>query len=154
MADLILNRLQHDDFATVGALFLGDERLCFTLENRPPRIPGVKEPGKSRIPAGTHGLSLRGVGGFYTRYTNRWPWHREMVEIDVVDPDASWRYVLFHVGNFARNTKGCVLLGETRGVSEDDQLMVGRSRVAYRKHYATLLEAAKSGARLIITDET
>ncbi|MAC38201.1 MAG: hypothetical protein CMH93_01530 [Oceanicaulis sp.] len=148
MPELVLQRLEHDDRATLGELMLDGRRLCYTLENRPPRQPGVKEPGDSRIPAGDWALGLREEGGFYNRHRARWPWHGPMVEILL----PGWQWVLFHTGNYHTDTAGCVLTGESYGDS-DRGLAVWQSRVAYVRVYPELLDLARQGGRLIVRDE-
>lgn len=149
MSDLVLQRVKFDANATQGILTLNGERLCVTLENRPPREVGVKEPGLSRIPAGTHGLRLRDEGGFYNRYTNKWAWHRDMIEIVL----PGWKYVLFHVGNYHTDTHGCVLVGKTPGQSEQFGLCVWSSVKAYKRIYPVLHAIAARGGVLVVRDE-
>lgn len=149
MPDLILQRLKHDENATQGELILRGQHLCYTLENRPPRTPGVKEPGLSRIPAGVHRLGLRGVGKFYNRYTKRWAWHGPMVEILL----PGWQYVLFHCGNYHDQTDGCVLVGSELGAHADKGLAVWASRPAYARAYPDLLGLARRGADFEVRDE-
>ncbi|TGY87369.1 hypothetical protein E5163_14975 [Marinicauda algicola] len=146
--DLLLVRLRHDHAATLGELHFHGARLCYTLEDRPPKIPGVKEPGQSRIPAGRWPLRLRAEGGFHARYTARWDWHREMVEIVL----PGWKYVLFHVGNTHEDTQGCILTGSAPAVF-DGALAVSRSAAAYEAVYPTLRERARAGGFLTILDE-
>jgi len=146
---LVLQRIRHDDQATQGNLYLAGKRLCSTLENRPPKTPGVKEPGSSRIPEGRWQLRLRAEGGFYQRYTKRWAWHGAMVEIVL----PGWKHVLFHVGNYAENTDGCVLVGKTLGEHEEEGLAVWASREAYEEVYPTLLSLASEGGFLEVRDE-
>tara|TARA_R110002073_G_scaffold120601_1_gene262629 strand:- start:7036 stop:7512 length:477 start_codon:yes stop_codon:yes gene_type:complete len=149
MPDLILQRLRHDDLATQGELMLDGVRLGYTLENRPPLEPGIKEPGRSRIPAGTWPLGLRYEGGFHQKYTARWPWHEAMVEIKL----PGWQFVLFHVGNYHTDTAGCVLLGASLGRHETKGLAVWSSREAYARVYPALLACAEAGGALIVRDE-
>jgi len=155
MSDLLLRRLRHDDHATLGRLAVinnegGWTDIAWTLENRPPREPGVKEPGLSRIPAGTHALGLRGTGGFYNRYTERYDWHGPMV--DILLP--GWKYVLFHIGNYHRDTDGCILVGDSPGVEHDGTLAVWKSAMAYRRVYPALRTIAEAGGTIMIEDET
>lgn len=149
--DLILERLRHDAHATLGRLYLGGLFLCFTLENRPPRIPGVKEPGRSRIPAGRYPLTLRRVGNFHSDYQDRFPWHEAMVEIEL----PGWDAVLFHIGNYHRDTAGCVLVGERAGkdVEGDSALTVWGSAAAYEDVYPALYKHAKAGGFITVQDE-
>jgi hypothetical protein len=150
MSRLVLSRIKHDANATQGELTLDGVRLCYTLENRPPRDEGVKEPGLSRIPAGTWPLQLRTEGGFHTRYASMFgAAHHGMVEILI----PGWKYVLFHIGNYHSDTDGCVLLGSELGTSPAKGLCVWRSRDAYREVYPRLLEAVRNGASLVIEDE-
>ena len=149
MSELILQRLSHDDKATQGELILDGEHLAYTLENRPPRVPGVKEPGRSRIPAGTYPLGLRDEGGFFNRYTERWNWHGPMVEIHLT----GWKWVLFHVGNYHFNTDGCVLVGSDLGTHAEHGLSVWRSGAAYARTYPELLDIARQGGSLSVRDE-
>lgn len=149
MNSLILKRLLHDDHATQGELWLNGERICYTLENRPPLEPGIKEPGRSRIPAGTWPLSLRYEGGFHQKYTARWPWHEAMVEIKL----PGWQYVLFHIGNYHTDTAGCVLVGSSLGRHETKGLAVWASSDAYARVYPALLAFAADGGALTLVDE-
>ena len=151
-ADIILKRERHDDFATLGRLYYGVLFLCFVLEDRPPLDPLVKEPGLSRIPAGRHQLKLRGYGGIHDTYRARWPWHREMIEIVVDDPTASWSDVQFHCGNTHKHTAGCPLVGNRAAIVEGN-LAVSGSRDAYEAAYPMLYEVAACAGFLTVLDE-
>ena len=145
MSNLELIRFETDDHATLGELVRDGVRLCYTLENRPPKVEGVKEPGKSRIPPGTYPLIARTIGGFHQRYTERWDWHGPMIEIQL----EGWDAVLFHCGNTHHDTAGCVLLGESYGDTAAG-LTIFRSRAAYEAVYPVLTDAAMSGGRLVV----
>lgn len=149
--DIILERLKHDAHATLGRLYHGPFLLCYTLENRPPKIPGMKEPGRSRIPAGRYPLTLRRVGNFHSDYQDRFPWHEAMIEIEL----PGWDAVLFHIGNYHRDTAGCVLTGEQPGkdAEGDGSLTVWGSRAAYEDAYPKLLAHAKAGGTVTVQDE-
>ena len=146
---LVLQRLKHDDKATQGELYLDGALICRTLENRPPVVPGVKEPGESRIPAGRYPLRLRTEGGFFTRYTRKWAWHGAMAEIVI----PGWQYVLFHIGNYHKDTAGCILVGESHGQSDQYGLAVWRSTAAYRRVYSALMGFGESRDILSVRDE-
>ena len=146
---LVLQRLEHDDHATLGELMLDGRRICCTLENRPPRVPGVKEKGLSRIPAGVHRLGLRSVGRFYDQYTKRWAWHGPMVEILL----PGWTAVLFHLGNYYFETEGCVLPGSEPGRHAEHGLAVWRSGEAYARAYPDLLKLGRRSADFEVRDE-
>lgn len=145
--DIILTRTRTDGMATLGALSDGPHYLCLTLElpwrNNAPRI--------SRVPAGRYPLRRRSFGGFYERYVTRWQWHEAMVEIAGV-PDRSAN--LFHLGNFHRDTKGCVLVGNAYAydTAHDGALKVTGSTDAYARVYPALLDAADQGRFITIVD--
>ena len=150
MTDLLLIRQKADGMATQGELHLmpAPGFLCYTLE-----LPWRNnERGRSCIPVGKHPLRLRGEGGFYERYTERWDWHREMIEIKV--PDRT--FILFHVGNTHHQSDGCILVGEQKGYDTtegaDGALAVWASRDAYRDTYPILHKCAANGAHLHVTN--
>ena len=149
MADLILERIKHDDVSTLGRLYHGPLFLCYVLEDRPPLVPGVKEPGVSRIPAGEWELRPRDEGRIHATYCERWKWHEAMVEIVL----PGWSYVMFHAGNNHEQTEGCPLVGEAY-VHTDNGYVVTHSRRAYKAVYPTLIHCARQGQKLTIIDET
>ncbi|MFN3834613.1 MAG: DUF5675 family protein [Glycocaulis sp.] len=150
MGDLLLERIDSDSRATVGELKDGDgNHLCWTLENRPPG-PDGKVWGQIRIKAGRYKLILRKHGGFYQRYTARYPWHKEMVELADV-PEFS--DILIHIGNTHKDTHGCILVGTTRTRTPADGFVVWSSVAAYEKLYPVIHAAAAAGGNLVIRDE-
>ena len=105
------------DNSTTGRLYLGDEFLCYTLEN------SWKDNQRriSCIPEGEYKLDTKEYGRFYDRYQ-----HPIIILRDV--PDRS--EILIHKGNYPKDTLGCILLGSTR--SKD---FVGNSSVTYNRVY-------------------
>ena len=146
--DIILTRTRADGLATLGTLYDGVHFLAHTLElpdrNNTPRI--------SRIPAGRWPLRPRSWGGFYEDYVRRFSWHGPMVEIAPVPGRSA---ILFHIGNFHRDTKGCVLVGETWGydTAHDGALKVVGSVAAYERVYPALIDAAEAGRFVTVIDE-
>lgn len=146
---LVLQRLRHDARATQGELMLGDERLCYMLENRPPRVAGVKEPGLSRIPAGVYPLRVRRHGRFYFDYKSRWRWFDGIAEILL----PGWSDVLIHIGNYHKDTRGCPLTGTSLGEHAEFGLCVWGSSEAYARSYRDVIERAARGESIDIRDE-
>ncbi len=151
-ADLLLIRQRADGMATQGELHRapGPMFLCYTLE-----LPWrANERGRSCIPTGRHKLKLRGEGGFWQRYTERWDWHAEMIEVEVEGRD----FILFHTGNTHHHTDGCILVGEQKGRDTtpdgDGALAVWSSRDAYREVYPILRECAAEGGCLEVINAT
>ncbi len=150
MTDLMLIRREADGLSTRGELHLhpGPQHLCYTLEN--PWLDNRR--GASSIPVGRWPLRLRGEGGYHAEYTKRFAWHEEMVE--VVVPDRT--FILFHIGNYHRNTDGCILVGDRKGTDfeGDGSLTVWGSEDAYTRVYRHLHEAASSDGHLHVIDAT
>ncbi len=118
---------------TAGILMVNGVFQCHTLEN-PWR---ENERRISCIPTGTYVLGLRMEGGFDQRYRKKFPrLHGGMIEVTGV-PDRD--YILFHIGNSAKDTEGCILVGDGASATT-----VSQSTVAYKTFYPQVLEALES----------
>lgn len=110
--------------------------------------PGGDTLDHPRIPPGEYPMHLRTVGGFhedYKRYYDRKfgaGWHQGMIEIDDV-PGRD--FILLHVGNFIKDTKGCSLCGLTYGRDTAGHYQVGNSRAAYERLYPIILKSILAG---------
>ena len=97
MINLLLIRDTFSEESTIGELFLNGERMCDTLEN--PYINN--ERNISCIPEGVYDVRLRLPRESATR---------DYIHLLVQDvPDRDW--ILFHRGNSAKDTSGCILVG-------------------------------------------
>lgn len=85
----------------------------------------------SCIPAGDYTIIRRHVGGFATRYKQDYG-HDFALEITPVDGRIA---ILIHIGNWMRNTLGCVLVGLGRNEGER---MITSSKDAYLILYEAL----------------
>ena len=95
--NLLIIRDTFTEESTVGELFLNGERMCDTLEN--PYINN--ERSISCIPEGEYKVRLRLARESATR---------DYLHLLVQDvPNRDW--ILFHRGNSAKDTSGCVLVG-------------------------------------------
>ena len=95
--NLLIIRDTFTEDSTVGELFLNGERMCDTLEN--PYINN--ERSISCIPEGEYKVRLR---------TARESATRDYLHLLVKDvPNRDW--ILFHRGNSAKDTSGCILVG-------------------------------------------
>jgi len=138
---LVLERFYHTDAFTLGMLRQDGAFLCFILENGP---RDEKVHGETRIPAGPYRLELRKEGGFHQRYQARYSdIHKGMLKLRDVP---NFRFILVHVGNWARDTKGCLLTGN----SADMAGFVGSSGSAYRRIYPPIAAALEAGEEVII----
>ena len=95
--NLLLIRDTFSKKSTLGELFLNGERMCDTLEN--PWLDNQRN--ISCIPEGEYRVRLRLPRESATR---------EYLHLLVQDvPNRN--YVLFHRGNFPKDTRGCILVG-------------------------------------------
>ena len=118
-----------DDQATEGELFIDGDFAGFTLE--PPRLD---PPAKPRaIPTGTYSLTWAFS-----------PDHNRFVPLVQNVPD--FEGVEIHIGNFPKDTKGCLLVGESRG-----QDMVGQSTPAIQAVWAKVKAAFDAKEIMTIT---
>ena len=109
--NLLILRDTFTDKSIIGELFLNDEFMCDTLEN--PYINNEKN--ISCIPDGQYKVRIRVARESATR---------DYVHLLVQEvPNRS--YILFHRGNTAKDTRGCVLVGLER-----QQDLVSNSRLA------------------------
>tara|TARA_Y100000361_G_C11161612_1_gene347788 strand:- start:7990 stop:8454 length:465 start_codon:yes stop_codon:yes gene_type:complete len=109
--NLLLIRDTFTDKSTIGKLYLNGELMCDTLEN--PWLDNQRN--ISCIPAGQYDVRLRLARESATRdYL-----HLLVKEV----PNRS--YILFHIGNTAKDTQGCILVGLKR-----QQDFVSNSRLA------------------------
>ena len=109
--NLKLVRMICTDKSTIGRLYLNKEYVCDTLEN--PYINN--ERNISCIPEGTYNVRLRLARESATRD------YLHLLVQDVPNRD----YILFHRGNTAKDTSGCILVGNGR-----KQDIVENSRLA------------------------
>ena len=95
--NLLIIRDTFTEESTVGELFLNGERMCDTLE-----LPYINnERNISCIPEGEYKVRLR---------TARESATRDYLHLLIQDvPNRDW--ILFHRGNSAKDTSGCILVG-------------------------------------------
>ena len=97
MINLLLIRDTFSKESTIGELFLNGERMCDTLENS----WQDNQRNISCIPEGIYPVRLRLPRESATR---------DYIHLLVQDvPNRDW--ILFHRGNTAKDTSGCILVG-------------------------------------------
>jgi hypothetical protein len=116
---LIRDRCTED--STQGKLYINGEYQCETLER--PWLDNKKS--VSCIPKGNYKMRFR-----YPRESASYDYLHLLVQ-DVPNRD----FILFHVGNRTKDSRGCILTGQTR---KDD--FVGLSRKAHTNLMETLIE--------------
>ena len=109
--NLLLIRDTFTDKSTIGKLYLNGELMCDTLEN--PWLDNQRN--ISCIPAGQYDVRLRLARESATR---------DYLHL-LVKEVPNRNYILFHIGNTAKDTQGCILVGLKR-----QQDFVSNSRLA------------------------
>lgn len=111
VVNLLIIRDTFTEKSTIGRLFINGESFCDTLEN--PWIENQRS--ISCIPKGNYKVRLRLARESATR---------DYLHLLVQDvPNRDW--ILFHRGNTAKDTSGCILVGNGR-----EQDIVENSRLA------------------------
>ena len=132
--NLLIIRETFSEVSTIGKLFLDGEFLCDTLEN--PYLNNQRN--ISCIPEGQYKVRLR---------TARESATKEYLHLLVQDvPDRS--LVLFHTGNTAKDTRGCILVGI--GTEQD---LVKNSRLAMELLMKEILNLGGTNINLIIKNK-
>jgi len=144
-------RFSSESDSTSGLLFdtTGGKRkfLAYTLEDE---YREEKVMHETRIPAGTYEITLRTVGGFHTKYTERYgEMHKGMLWVRNVP---GFEYILIHTGNTDEHTSGCLLLGDTQTNNQIKKGgFTGSSTQAYKRVYPPIAEILNSGGNVNIT---
>ena len=134
MINLLLIRDTFTENSTIGELFINGERFCDTLEN--PWLDNQRN--ISCIPAGEYPVRLR-----YPRESATREYLHLLVQ-DVPNRD----YILFHRGNFPKDTSGCILVGQ--GTQQD---VVNNSTLAMDLVMKEILNLGAENINLIIKNK-
>jgi hypothetical protein len=132
--NLLILRETFTDNSTIGELFLNGERMCDTLE-----LPyRDNQRSVSCIPTGEYKVRLR-----YARESATRDYLHLLVQ-DVKDRS----YILFHRGNSAKDTRGCILVG--LGTQQD---FVSNSTLALELLLKEIINLGGTNINLIIKNK-
>jgi hypothetical protein len=134
MINLLLIRDTFTENSTIGELFINGERFCDTLEN--PYLDNQRN--ISCIPEGEYPVRLRLARESATRE------YLHLLVQDVPNRD----YILFHRGNFPKDTSGCILVGQ--GTQQD---VVNNSTLAMDLVMKEILNLGGTNINLIIKNK-
>ena len=143
---LTVVRTQFGTDATNGLLFIDGIFECYTLEDQ---YQAVKVMHETCIPEGTYEIKFRTVGGFHTRYQQRYGAdHYGMLWLQDVP---GFEYILIHTGNTDEHTSGCLIVGDTQqDLDVNFNGMVGSSKNAYMKLYEKVAKQLLIGNKVTI----
>ena len=132
--NLLLIRDMFTDESTIGELFINGERFCDTLE-----LPYLNNQRSiSCIPEGQYKVRMRLPIESATRD------YLHLLVQDVKDRS----YILFHIGNTAKDTRGCILVGMT-----SKQNFVGNSTLAMDLLMKEIVNLGGTNINLIIKNK-
>jgi len=139
--DILVDRVVSNHDVTLSRIYLNGRFFCHGLEDeyRPRKIPG-----ETRIPAGCYNLKIRREGGFHARYKTIFPTlHEGMIEIASVP---GFEHILIHVGNYDKDTAGCLLVGR----ADFQSWTVWHSKLTYARFYAAVIKSVANGTATIL----
>ena len=134
MINLLLIRDTFSKESILGELFINGELICDTLEN--PWQDNQRN--ISCIPEGEYPVRIRLPRESATRD------YMHLLVKDVPNRD----YILFHIGNSAKDTRGCILVGI--GTEQD---LVKNSRLAMELLVKEILNLGGTNINLIIKNK-
>lgn len=137
--ELRLKRIARRETYTIGRLYVDGERFCDTIEDKDrglsQKLPvslniAKKKKGVTAIPAGRYRITLDVVSPRFSKKSayqfcgGRLP---RLVNVPAFDG------VLIHIGNTAKDTEGCILVGQNKEVGK-----VLNSTATFRQLYERL----------------
>lgn len=131
---LKLNRIYKGGSYTIGRLYVDDVYFCDTLEDTVRNLPEEEKIySQTAIPAGTYRITLNIVSPKYSqRKSYDWCGGRLPRLLNVPYFDG----VLIHSGNTAKDSAGCILVGENK-----EKGKVLNSMATLKRLYKKLKEA-------------
>jgi len=134
-----VDRFVSDRDTTISRVSVDGTFVCFGLEDE---FRVAKLVDETRIPAGKYKVLLRTAGTHHQKYQEQFPEiHRGMLHIQNVP---GFEFILIHCGNTQANTSGCLLVG-TGAVTDEGNMSISSSRIAYRRLYPRVVDAAGEG---------
>ena len=128
---ILLKRLHKTSKSTIGELSIDGKFECYTLEDveRESKIYG-----KTAIPKGTYEIVMT--------MSNRFK-----IVLPLLLNVPNFEGVRIHAGNYAKDTEGCILLGQNRSID-----FIGNSKMALVK-FAQKLKVGLNNGKVYLTIE-
>lgn len=151
---LYLKRIAKKSTYTIGKLYIDGKYECDTIEDRDrglnssmteEEIAKIKVKSETAIPTGTYGITLNVVSPKFSTY-------KQYKKIDGKLPRLigvkGFSGVLIHIGNSAKSSAGCILVGKNLEVGK-----VLKSTETFYALYNKLDAANKRGEKITLTIE-
>lgn len=107
----------------------------------------IKVAGKTCIPKGRYEIKFREVlSGLTRKYQSQFDWFEYHLMLQNVP---NFNYVYMHIGNYPKNTDGCILVARTLDTSRED--MIQNSRQSFKEFYILISDHLKLGNKVFIT---
>lgn len=151
---LKLERRFPRDRYTIGKLYIDGKSFCDTLEDTDrgltssmsdAQIRGMKIKGETAIPTGRYLVDMKTVS---PRFGGRAQYQFCKGRLPRLCNTPGYQGVLIHIGNTAKDTDGCILVGENK-----EKGKVLNSTATFRKLYPILKAADERGEQIYITIE-
>lgn len=149
-----VKRIARKDAYTIGKMYVNGEYVCDTLEDKDrgltsnmsvAQICGVKIKGETAIPTGRYLVDMKTVS---PRFGGRAQYQFCKGRLPRLCNTPGYQGVLIHCGNTAKDTEGCILVGENKAVGQ-----VLNSKATFNRLYLRLAIADKRGEQIWITIE-
>lgn len=121
---LRLKRIAKKDGYTIGKLYINDKYFCDTLEDKDRGlqqsmsldiIKKMKEYGSTAIPTGVYAINMNIIS---PRFKNKPPYNNYQGRVPRIMNVKGFEGVLIHIGNTAKDTEGCILVGKNKQVGK------------------------------------
>jgi hypothetical protein len=150
---LLLKRRFKGESYTIGSLYIDGVYFCDTLEDTDrgltqlmplSEIRKLKIAGQTAIPTGTYKVVTNVVSPKYsTREAYRFCGGKVPRLLNV----PGYEGVLIHIGNYATDTEGCILVGENKVKGQ-----VINSTATFKRLYELMTDAQNRNCQLTITN--
>ena len=154
---LTLKRTRKSASCTIGELYINGKRFCYTLEDTDrglkssmslDQIKKAKVNGETCIPAGTYAVDMDTVSPKYQARGANSTYAKIGFKLPRLLNVPGYEGVLMHIGNYPKDTEGCILVGEAVARSGE---AINSSTNAFWALYNELDKAHKSGQKITIT---
>ena len=137
--DIFIKRNQPEHGFTGGALQLNGQFECFTLEDEVREVDGApveqwKIKGETAIPRGRY----RVIVSYSQHFGRQLP---ELLNVP------GYSGVRIHPGNTAKDTEGCILVGD----DDPSDGFLGKSAQAFDRVFRRILDATNTGGEIWLT---